>query len=547
MGNSVNLPSGFVLDNDPAGLPPDFVLDKQDEPKTETMSPLLAAPLEAMQAFNNAAYGLIDVVGVDTVNALLNVAGSDTRIPRITDQPLMNQQFMEDGLGRDTAQAVGDTAALATGGGQIIRQAAQKIPKIASNAESTVRGLLRQMQDTGTKGDILIGGLAGAGQAVGGYVGEDLGGPEGRVAGELLGSLGLPLAASGIQSKIQSGKIANEFSKAVPTANDLKGAANPLYKEIDKLKVKVKQEPLGRLYDDIAEEANKQGIDPIVTPKANAVLNRIGALTEKPLSISEIDTMRKVANAAKISIEPSESNLGTMMVGKIDDFVDDLSASALTQQDENVGSLLKEARGLWSRAKKTELINDAIEKAKNQQSGFENGLRTQFRAMLNNKKIMKGFTEDEKKAIQKVVRGGKAENISKALGKFGFADGGGTSMLMATAGIYGGASLGGPAGGAIVPAVGQSFKSLALSLTRNNVKLAKELIAAGPNGKKIAEAYIRSVPKSQRSTEELTALLLNQKASLASIRNSDNKLISDAAYFASSVSVPAGALAEEKE
>jgi len=407
--------------------------------------------------------------------------------------------------------------------------------------------LLRQASKTTPTQDLTTGAIAGVGMELGGETGEALAGPEGRLAGELLGSLGLPFAASGIQSKIQSGKIANEFSKAVPTANDLKGAANPLYKEIDKLKVKVKQEPLGRLYDNIAEEAKKQGINPVITPKANAVLKEIESLSQGPLSISEIDTMRKVANAAKISIEPSESNLGTMMVGKIDDFVDDLSASALTQQDENVGSLLKEARGLWSRAKKTELINDAIEKAKNQQSGFENGLRTQFRAMLNNKKIMKGFTEDEKKAIQKVVRGGKAENISKALGKFGFADGGGTSMLMATAGIYGGASVGGPIGGVIVPAVGQSFKSLALSLTRNNVKLAQELIAAGPNGKKIAEAYIRSVPKSQRSTEELTALLLNQKASLASIRNSDNKLISDAAYFASSVSVPAGALAEEKE
>lgn len=160
---------------------------------------------------------------------------------------------------------------------------------------------------------------------------------------------------------------------------------------------------------------------------------------------------------------------------------------------------------------------------------------------------MKGFTEDEKKAIQKVVRGGKSENIARALGKFGFTEGQASSMLMGTLGIYGGASVGGPLGGAIVPAVGQSFKSLAQSLTRNNVKLAQELIAAGPDGKKIAEAYIRSVPKSQRSTEELTALLLDQKASLTSIRNSNNKLISDAAYFASSLAVPVGVLAEDKE
>ena len=546
MATSVNLPSGFVLDNDPTELPSGFVLDDQDKPKTETMSPLLAAPLEAMQAFNNAAYGLIDFVGTDTVNALLNVAGSDKRIPRITDHPLMNQQFMEDGLVRDTARGAGELATYGLGAGQLIRKSAENLPKLASNAESTIKGLLRQASKTTPTQDLTTGAIAGVGMELGGEMGEAVAGPEGRLVGELAGSLGLPLAASGIQSKIQSGKIANEFSKAVPTADDLRGAANPLYKKIDELKVKVKQEPLGRLYDNIAEEAKKQGINPVITPKANAVLKEIESLSQGQLSISEIDTMRKVANAAKISIEPSESNLGKMMVGKIDDFVDDLSASALTQQDENVNSLLREARGLWSKAKKTELINDAIEKAKNQASGFENGLRTQFRTMLNNKKIMKGFTEDEKKAIQKIVRGGKSENIARALGKFGFTEGQASSMLMGTLGIYGGASVGGPLGGAIVPAVGQSFKSLAQSLTRKNVKLAEELIAAGPDGKKIAEAYIRSTPKSQRSTEELTALLLNQKASLAGIRNSDNKLISDAAYFASSVSVPAGALAEDK-
>lgn len=165
------------------------------QPKAEPMSPLLAAPLEAMQAFNNAAFGLVDFVGTDTVNALLNVAGSDTRIPRITDQPLMNQEFMEEGLGRDISRSVGEAASLAVGAGQLIRKGAENLPKITSNAESTIKGLLRQQSKTTPKQDLKVGALSGAGMELGGATGEMIGGPEGRLAGETLGSMMLPLAA----------------------------------------------------------------------------------------------------------------------------------------------------------------------------------------------------------------------------------------------------------------------------------------------------------------------------------------------------------------
>lgn len=187
----------------------------------QNMSALTAAPLEAVQAFNNAAFGLVDTLGVDTVNAILQVAGSDKRVPRITDQPLMNQQYMEDGLARDAAQAVGSTAALGLGGGAVLRQAAQGLPKMASGAESVSAGIVREMGKSSAGQDLAIGGLAGAGQVVGGDVGESIGGAEGRMAGELVGSMTAPLAAPATASAIRGTKSAYQAAKTPTPENDI--------------------------------------------------------------------------------------------------------------------------------------------------------------------------------------------------------------------------------------------------------------------------------------------------------------------------------------
>jgi len=185
------------------------------------------------------------------------------------------------------------------------------------------------------------------------------------------------------------------------------------------------------------------------------------------------------------------------------------------------------------RAKRSEIIDDAIERAKNQASGFENGLRSQFRSILNSKKKMAGFSAEEKKAIETIVRGGKLENTAKALGKFGFAEGQASSMLMASVGVAGGAAAGGMTGAAVVPAVGSVARNYAQKLTQSNVKLANAMVRAGKNGRTITDAYLRSVPAKERSHEELAGLLLDGVTGLRGLRLSKNKFTADAAYMAS--------------
>jgi hypothetical protein len=162
----------------------------QPEEKTEKRLPgIVAAPLEAMAGFNRAVTGLVDFLGPDQVNAILQLAGSEMRMPTLTKAlaPATQGGFMEPGLGRDVAASAGEVAAAGLGTGQILRSAAQRLPQAAAG-ESVGRGALRQMGSSTPVQDLTAGAAAGAGKVIGEEHGGQVGG--------LIGSMVAPLAAS---------------------------------------------------------------------------------------------------------------------------------------------------------------------------------------------------------------------------------------------------------------------------------------------------------------------------------------------------------------
>ena len=486
---------------------------------------------EFAAAANRSIFDMVDFLGPGTVNAVLELAGSEKRVPTASGTLASPGGYMEEGVARDAVQGAGEVAPAAIAVGSLLRTMAGRLPA-AAPGESALRGTARQLGQS-TPAQDAIGGI---GAGAGGEIGEAVGGDTGRLAGSVAGSMvtALPAAYRSVGFK-NSPTGLNE--SAAPTVDQLKGRASELYKAIDDTGAVISQDAMASLSDDIAQSIKREGFNARIHPKLVGVLEEVAAAGEKPMSISEIDTLRRVAQSAARSIEPDEARLGRIAIEKIDDFLDRVPESAIQAGDASrIAPMLQEARGLWSQARKTELIQQAVEKAKNQASGFENGLRTQFRSLLNNPKKMRGFTEAEKDAIRMVVRGDTAENIAKAIGKFGFTEGQATSMLLGSLGIAGGAAVGGPLGGVVVPAIGQLAKNQAAKLTERNARLAEMLTRSGSNGKKVVLSYYQNVPAKERSVEELTGLLLQQKVKLPELLKSTRSLVSNAALAASLIS-----------
>jgi len=269
-------------------------------------------------------------------------------------------------------------------------------------------------------------------------------------------------------------------------------------------------------------DARKAGIDPDITPKSHKALKRFKESIGKEISTSELDILRKVAQNAARAKEPADAAIGVAMINNIDDFLDNIGNNALKipgGKSIEIGKKYKIARDLWGRARKSELLQESFEKARNQASGFENGVRTQFRSILNNKKQRKFFNKDELKAMETVVRGDTKQNIAKLIGRLGFGEGQATNIVGAAIGSVIGANIFGPGGVVIVPLVGQVSRKLAQRMTVKGAEFADDVIRAGKDAKRITAAYLKNTPEALRSSEELSQLLLRTDIALKDLPN----------------------------
>jgi hypothetical protein len=354
----------------------------------------------------------------------------------------------------------------------------------------------------------------------------------------LLEVVGVAGAKGGLKASAKL-KQAREASKAqrsvvesAPSIEQLKEVSRGVYRELDESGVALKPKTFQSLVDNINKNVRRQGFDPDLTPKTAGVLRRLSDEVGGVKSLTDIDTLRKVAQNAASAIEPADARLGAMIIDEFDSFLDGVNPDQLIRgksKISDVGPKYKVARELWGRARRSELINEAFDKAKNQASGFENGIVVQFRSILNNKKKSRMFKPAELDAMRKVVRGTTATNMAKLVGRLGFSEGHATNLIGGSLGIAAGAQLGGPIGAVAVPAIGQLSRKLAQKLTRGNAEFADLVVRAGTDANDIAMAYMRKVPKKARSAEELSELLARPDIALDKLLNSSNTMLREAA------------------
>jgi len=512
---------GDAVDNGGAGVGEDLAQEVEAAFQKIPGAPTLS---EFAAGVNRSVLGALDFIGPDNINAILNLAGSEKRVPTFT-QALGAEKgaFLEPGVQREIAATAGEFLPLAAGVGALFRKGAQQLPALISGEEGTAAGLLRQAGQVTAAQDITAAGLAGAGQAIG----EEVGGEPGA----LIGSIVAPLTT--IPLALAKTSATNLLKESAPSIDQLKGSARAIYNSLDDSGFKVPSQSFDAVANDITTTLRKEGFDVDLHPKIKGVIRRLGEEVGTEKTLTEMDTLRKVIRGASSSLEADERRLGAIAIDKIDNFMDDLGGQL--PEGQQVGEAFKSARDLWGRARRAETIEDAIKEASSQASGFENGLRVQFRAIA--KKIrrgkLKGFSKEEAQAIDKVVQGTNVGNVARALGKFGILDGLTSRSLTTLSGSGLAGFFGGGGAAAAVPIVGQFSGALAQRMTANNAKMASAITRAGKNGAQIARAYSASTPKAERDPTELAQLFIANEVPVQSISlKTVPRLVSDAAIIA---------------
>ena len=286
-------------------------------------------------------------------------------------------------------------------------------------------------------------------------------------------------ATGGILGGVAARGARKAAEAAVPDVDALQSASRGLYKEAEQVGLAFKPQSFAQGVDDIAAAAADAGIDRTIHPKATAALARLEEAKGQPLDLKQFDILRRVLNAAAKSNEPDERRVASIMIDKLDDYLDALPASEVLSGDPKAASsLIKNARQLWSRARKADVLDEInrrieIDKSKYSASGRENAIRTEFRALAKRKDFTRMFSENEQKAIVRVAEGGPVGNALRWLGKL--APSGVVSGAPAGAALY----MGEPVAAAGIAGIGMAGRAAATAATRRNATLADLVIRNG--------------------------------------------------------------------
>ena len=435
------------------------------EPAAE--KPMLQSATEKLRFFND----ILTMGGWDKLQAAAKAAAGQGQYADLVAQERAKTVAAQKDLGtaEEIALRTAGIAPLMLGGGMfgVAARGAEALAP-ASAAAQAVRAAASPATTTGRIGaGAAEGGLMSAAEAAG----RDQNVQDAMLTGLLLGG-----GISGL------GSVASRNVSPVAAAT-LRNQADEAYETARQAGVRISQNRIGDLAQNVARAADDFGIDPILQPRATRVLQRVQELAGRDVDLVDLDTVRKVAQTAVRSQDPSDRAASALITSEIDNFVNGLRSRDVVAGNAEEGiSAFNRARQLWSRQAKANVVDDLIDRAATRAgqfsgSGYENALRTEFRQLAMNRNRMRGFTEQERAAIRRVAEGGPLENAARYLGKL-------APTGVVSGGIAGSAgyAAGGPLGVAAMYGAGLAGRQAATAMTAANAERASELMRAGRAG-----------------------------------------------------------------
>ncbi len=269
----------------------------------------------------------------------------------------------------------------------------------------------------------------------------------------------------------------------VPSTQELKQTAGRLYDIADQSGVRFKTNEFSTFAAKTINELRKEGVDATLTPKANAALQRIQESVNEPMTLSNVDRLRRIALIAATSNDPADRTFGGKLIERIDSFVENSGPSQFDVSDPKAIEALKEARSLWKQGKKAQVLETIFDvaelrsEANYTQSGMEQALRSRLVNLAANEKLMRSFNKTEQAAIREAAKGGKLQNFMRYVGKLAP-----TSIIPAVGSAYLGSQMFGPTGtlaGAIPAVAGAGAKTIATKMGISNFKRLEDMLKLG--------------------------------------------------------------------
>lgn len=315
-------------------------------------------------------------------------------------------------------------------------------------------------------------------------MGAAMGGATGGVMGAAAPYIGNAISqrmAAGAQNRAIDTAIKN-----APDAQTLRQNASNLFDGIRQANTSVAPQKVRDFVTNAGNTLRNLGADRDITPQGVAVFRRMVEDLGGEVSLPKLHIWRQLASNAAMG-KGGDVKMGNTLVRLIDDFIDNLKPAdlafdpALFQgSTKSIPNAFFEAISTYRRAAKMSMLEQAIAKAAEYQSGFESGLRNQFANILKSPTLSRGLTEAEKEAMRRVSRGTAGMNMLRFLGTFGVPTDQARNWLGAIASGSIGTALGGVPGAIAMLGLGTAARAGSSKLMQNAADRAVQVVAT-PN------------------------------------------------------------------
>ena len=395
-------------------------------PAPESTGPIQRGPVEG--GLHAVGQGLFFGAG-DEINAGLSAVLGAERRPDGTysylnyDKPLKERYATELEKGREIVEGFRDdnpvaSTALEVGGALVIPGGA--VATLPARASKGVKLL------ASSGAGAIAGTVHGFGSGEDG-VGNRL---ENAGYGGLIGAIGGAAAvpAGGALQSLLKRRLANKATKAAlrkaPSSEELRRLGTALYREVDDAGVSLSPASVDKAKTEIRDYLMKQGAGYTgaekVMPASRGILESLDDVgVGNSVPFEELDMYRRyVGNAAGANpANRADTRNATEALTTLDDFIANLKPGDVDAGDLNaLQTALPKAKEVWARMSRSQLLDDAMSSAENYVSGTTSGLRNQFRRILNNPRLRRGFSDAEIKAMRRVANGTVGSQILNYLG-----------------------------------------------------------------------------------------------------------------------------------
>ena len=259
----------------------------------------------------------------------------------------------------------------------------------------------------------LLGAAYGAGEGQGAAKNAFIGAGTGAAIGGTLHVTGNALGAA-----------ANALPKSTkaPNLEQLTAAKNAAYQAVDNAGVAYTPEALKGMADNITNSLDGANLSAIRHPKAASMLADIQNATSQPMTLTQLDQLRQVVRRDVASApDDAERYMGKQIINGIDDFVQKASPDQVASGNPaQAAALVNRARDLNTRVRKIETIQDAVAAAKLRAGSTGSGGNADNATRQNLRRVLErgtNFTPEEQDALEKIVVGGRTQNVLRLVGK----------------------------------------------------------------------------------------------------------------------------------